>query len=750
MIQTTIQTMTQHRTEKRRTPVAGWLAIIAVLAAGCASAAEKRDLHQHKAALLPPPTLAMQGQRADALLTLAADESLQLLREHSDAQGRRYQRWQQHYRGIPVWGEQIVVVRDAQQRVTNLHGSQITGIGTDLLSVTPRLDGAAALASLKRNRGVPRTASQFDYRNEQSQLMIHLDGDRAKLVWFVSYNADVAAGGEPSRPHALIDAQTGRVIKAWDALAYQNATGPGGNTKTGVYEYGTDFGYLDVNASCQMNNSNVRTINLNQGTSGGSVHQFTCPRNTVKQINGAYSPLNDAHYFGGVIYNMYRDWYNTAPLTFQLTMRVHYSNNYENAFWDGSQMTFGDGASRFYPLVSLDVAAHEVSHGFTEQNSGLVYSNQSGGMNEAFSDMAGEAAEYYMRGTNDWMVGEQIFKSAGALRYMDDPTRDGNSIGHASNYTSGMNVHYSSGVYNKAFYLLANKVGWNTRKAFDVFVDANRNYWTANMTFNQASCGVIDAATARGYSAADVTDAFSQVGVTCGTTPPPADTEVFNGTPISNLSGASGSDRYFFVNVPSGASNLVMAISGGTGDADLYTRFGSKPTTSSYDCRPYKGGNAESCTVAAPQAGKYYINIRGYSAYSGVTLSVSYTTGGGGGGGTSFENTTDYNIPDNNSTGISSPIAVTGTGNAGTVSVQVAIVHPYIGDLIVDLLHPDGTVYNLHNRTGGSADNINQTYSVNVGVKPRAGTWNLRVRDRASADVGRIDSWKITLPAAVD
>ncbi|NQD35847.1 hemagglutinin [Permianibacter sp. IMCC34836] len=717
------------------------------MASGGAFAAEKIDLHQQRGQLLAAQTLSARPQTADALIALAADETLQLQRETVDHRGHHFQRLQQQYRGLPIWGEQIVVERDVQQRAVNLYGSKINGLAADVLSIKPAIDSATAISKVKAREGATRTGASRDYRNEASQLMIHLDGDRAKLVYLVSYNADVRGGGEPSRPHALIDANTGAVIQYWDAIAYQNATGPGGNTKTGVYEYGTDFGYLDVNASCQMNNTNVRTINLNGATSGGSVHQFTCPRNTVKQINGAYSPLNDAHYFGGVIFNMYSDWYSTAPLTFQLTMRVHYSTNYENAFWDGSQMTFGDGASRFYPLVSLDVAAHEVSHGFTEQNSGLTYSGQSGGMNEAFSDMAGEAAEFYMRGSNDWMVGEQIFKSAGALRYMDDPTRDGNSIGHASNYTSGMDVHYSSGVYNKAFYLLANKPGWGTRKAFDVFVDANRNAWTANMTFDQAACGVVDAATARGYSAADVTNAFSQVGVNCGGTPQPADTEIFNGAPVTGLSGASGSDRYFFINVPAGASNLVIATSGGTGDVDLYTRFGSKPTTSTYDCRPYTGGNAESCTVAAPQAGKYYINLRGYSAFSGVTLTASYSTGGGG--GATFENTNDYNIPDNNATGVQSPLVVTGSANAGTVSVTIAIVHPYIGDLVVDMIHPDGTVYNLHNRSGGSADNINKTVSVNVGAKARAGTWNLRVRDRAAADVGKIDSWKIVFPTAV-
>ena len=81
-----------------------------------------------------------------------------------------------------------------------------------------------------------------------------------------------------------------------------------------------------------MDSANVKTVNLNHGTSGSTAFEYDCPRNTVKEINGAYAPLNDAHFFGNVIYNMYSDWYDTAPLTFKLTMRVHYGNNYENAF----------------------------------------------------------------------------------------------------------------------------------------------------------------------------------------------------------------------------------------------------------------------------------------------------------------------------------------------------------------------------------------------------------------------------------
>ena len=147
-------------------------------------------------------------------------------------------------------------------------------------------------------------------------------------------------------------------------------TGPGGNTKVGQYNFGTDFGHLDVTqngSTCTMNNANVKTVNLNHSTSGSTAYSYSCPENTHKQINGAYAPLNDAHYFGGVVFDMFNSWVGSPPLSFQLTMRVHYSNSYENAFWDGSAMTFGDGATTFHPLVSLDVSAHEVAHGFTEQ-----------------------------------------------------------------------------------------------------------------------------------------------------------------------------------------------------------------------------------------------------------------------------------------------------------------------------------------------------------------------------------------------
>ena len=721
-----------------------------------AFAASRTDLHkqdarqlqaQYKAATVRAGVAATAADRHAEMLALEAESSLRLMRTTTSG-GAKNHRYQQTFRGIPVFGEQVIVSEDSAGNVRTLFGRRVDGLAQELPGTAAKLDKTQALSIGKRTALGSRFAAMRT-SNERSEKMIWIDdNNRAHLVYVVSYFADHSAGGAPTRPTLIIDANSGRVLKQWEGLTHALVgTGPGGNQKTGQYEYGTDFGYNDVaqsGSTCTMNNANVKTVNLNHGTSGSTAYSYTCPRNTVKTINGAYSPLNDAHYFGGVVFNMYQDYVGSAPLTFQLSMRVHYSNSYENAFWDGSAMTFGDGASTFYPLVSLDVSAHEVSHGYTEQQSNLTYSGQSGGINEAFSDIAGEAAEYFMKGTNDFLIGAQIFKGTGALRYMDDPTRDGRSIGHASNYTSGMDVHHSSGVYNKAFYILAHKAGWNTKTAFQVFARANRDYWTSSTNFNQGACGVETAATDLGLTKADVTAAFNDVGVSCsggggGGTPTP----LTNGVPVTGVGGAAGSDKLYTLDVPAGASGLKFVTSGGTGDADLYVKFGAAPTTSSYDCKSDGSTNAETCNIATAQTGKYYVLIRGYSTYSGLSLTGSYTTGGGGGTQT-YSNTTDYTISDNAT--VDSPITVSGrSGNApSNASVTVAIVHTYIGDLKVDLVAPDGTLYNIHNRTGSSTDNINKTVTLNLSSEALNGTWKLRVNDNANADVGRIDSWSVT------
>ncbi|MGE6223685.1 M4 family metallopeptidase [Aeromonas media] len=585
-----------------------YLAVMLACWGSAAMAAEQVEVNQ----VSDLPGAVSGAARIGALA--AGDGEFRKVRAVTLPNGQQRIRYEQTWQGIPVWGQVLVADQALGGQVNQVSGTMLRKIDADLTG--PAVALSASDAALKARSGAKGS-------NEQVKLFVMQDETgQARLVYLVSW---LAASKEPSRPFVMIDAQTGNELKRWEGINHKDATGPGGNVKTGKYFYGADFGPLKVDDSCRMSSTNVDTINLNHATSGGAVHQFSCPENTVKEINGAYSPLNDAHYFGNVVFDMYRNWYNTAPLSFKLKMRVHYSRNYENAFWDGSQMTFGDGATTFYPLVSLDVAAHEVSHGFTEQNSGLVYSGQSGGINEAFSDMAGGAAENYMKGSNDWLVGAQIFKGNGSLRYFEDPTRDGSSIGHASDYYDGIDVHHSSGVYNRAFYLLANTSGWQTRKAFEVFVLANRLYWGPNTTFDQGACGVTRAATDLGYSLSDVAAAFSAVGVnaSCGATPQPGNV-LQNGVAVTNLTATKGGKLNYTIEVPAGRSQLVVTSSGGSGDADLYVKFGSVPTSSSYDCRPYKSGNAETCTLNSPKAGTWHVQLSGFSAFSGVSLKASY------------------------------------------------------------------------------------------------------------------------------
>ncbi|WP_343225858.1 M4 family metallopeptidase [Noviluteimonas lactosilytica] len=707
---------------------------------------------QYKAAAARMGVAAQGRDRHAEMLGMDVDSSLRELRTVVDKNGTKHVRYQQTFRGVPVWGEHVVVSEGKDGNVRNLFGRMVDGLASELPARAAKLTAANALA-LGKSAGLGNRVGFMRTENEKAEQFVYVDdNDRAHLAYVVSYFADTARGGSPTRPFVIIDANSGRILKQWDGLTHALVgTGPGGNTKTGQYEFGSGglYPFLDVTQSgstCTMNNATVKTVNLN-GSTGTSTTAwaYTCPRNTTKSINGAYSPLNDAHHFGGVIQKMYNAYTGGNALTFQLIMRVHYGSSYENAFWNGSYMSFGDGASTFYPLVNADVSGHEVSHGYTEQHSNLTYSGQSGGMNEAFSDMGGEATEYYWKGSNDFDIGREIFKNPnGALRYMCTPSADGGSIDNASQYTSGLDVHYSSGVYNKAFCTLAKTAGWTTPKAFQVFARANALYWTPSSTFNSGACGVETAATDLGFTKADVTAAFTAVGVSCaggggGGTP----IALTKGVPVTGISATTGNSANYTLVVPAGATNLTFTISGGTGDADMYVRFGSAPTDTTYTCRPYLSGNNETCTIAAPSAGTYYVRLKAYSSFSGVTLVGNYSTGGGGGTQT-YANETDFAIGDN--TTIESPITVSGrSGNApSTAQVAVDILHTYKGDLKVDLVAPDGSLYTLHNRTGSSTDNIIQTYTVNLSTELLNGTWKLRVNDNAAGDTGTLRRWSVT------
>ncbi|MDA8561633.1 M4 family metallopeptidase [Gammaproteobacteria bacterium] len=461
-------------------------------------------------------------------------------------------RLQQMYKQTKVLGADIV------QHIHKKNGRSLLGIFggnkstmngviyndlyKDLSYQPPAESGDAVNAVIKKYVSTNSIAAPISQK--KSKLMIYIDdNNKAHWVYFVSFSI-TPSHGMPSKPNYIVDAKGFNIYKSWDNIKTNELTkggGFGGNKKTGkqLYDgFSKDMPALSIerNSStgvCYLKNS---TVTVRDRRKDDEVLEYACEAKDSKYmnlwwngdhdaVNGGFSPGNDALYAGQIIQDMYMDWYKVPPLldkygeVLMLNMRVH--EDMENAYWDGEKMTFGDGGIMLYPLTSLGVGAHEVSHGFTEQHSNLDYYDQAGGLNESFSDMAAQAAEFYSVGKSSWMIGSEILKDEGSLRYLDIPSKDCNgrkagiwcSIDKASDYSPGLDVHFTSGVFNRAFYLIANSDGWDTKKAFDIMVKANQNYWTASTSWTQAACGVLSATKDLSYNLNDVEKAFETVEI---------------------------------------------------------------------------------------------------------------------------------------------------------------------------------------------------------------------------------------------
>jgi vibriolysin len=551
-------------------------------------------------------------------------------------------RFQQFYQNVPVWNQSVAATRTNQGVLSQFSGNIIEGIGKDIDSIKPKLSREQVLdIALHKDvklMTLTKKNTQHSKRlieNAQIKLWVVLDSNnRAMLAYIVSYMTHYPL---PRRPFYMINANSGRVFKSWEGLTFSNdrndaqVDGIGGNNKTGKKHYTRENSALQVSqkgTQCFLSNSDVDTIDMNQTSFGGSISQFECLEGRLKPVNGAFSPLNDAHFYASKVVDMYRDWYAIAPTQSKLKVRAHYGQGFENAFWDGYQVTFGDGGDNLYPLMSLDVTAHEISHGYSELNSNLVYSGESGAVNESFADISGEAAEFYLHGFNDWVVGADVKKASGGLRYFDQPKKDRVSIQHFSDFNNKLSVHQTAGIINHAFYRLANTKHWNTKKAFDVFMVANRVYWTAETSLVEAANSVCEAGKDYKYELQDIERAFAIVGINtsnCQIIDSNNTNKLLNGQAQSNLNGYQGYSQWFNIEVPEGARNLKITTFGGKGDVDLYVLLEQQPSLQQYDCRPFETANDETCLIPVSKGGSYEIMLYGQSAFSGVQLLAEYS-----------------------------------------------------------------------------------------------------------------------------
>ncbi|KTD66347.1 M4 family metallopeptidase [Legionella spiritensis] len=474
-------------------------------------------------------------------------------------------RYQIMYKGVPVWGHQLVF-HGKSGKAPAVTGIDVKGIENDLSSMDGKLTAKQAedkvLATVKGKIKFKTTEKVIYIDNEQkAHLSYH-------LAFYTHQDKKPI-----SAPNYLIDANSGEVLKQWNAARQERiGQGLGGNSfplpyRSGMFQHGDaipgvpSLGKFDVTVKdgfCHVENDAVRVVNLFNlplgyeafpiGVEEESQYKlgaFVYPCDALSfylnytdgsagPVNYSFSPVNDTMYFAQQTLDMYEQVYGVSkPLGDDLPVRAYtHLGAMDNAFaiptirYNGEllahqQIIIGNG-NYFLTAPAQAVIGHELSHNFTELNSGLFYDGQSGGINESFSDMAAIALQDFLRRDypwywdgEDWTIGREAVLGGEPLRYMDDPTKDGISIAHADDYSDELDVHETSGVFNKAFYLLAHKPGWSIQQAFQVMIDANQNYWSPIAYYDFAACGVIQAAKDRDLDETAVIEAFDEVGVHC-------------------------------------------------------------------------------------------------------------------------------------------------------------------------------------------------------------------------------------------
>ncbi|MFC9058178.1 M4 family metallopeptidase [Streptomyces sp. NPDC057074] len=469
-------------------------------------------------------TALIQEQQAGAAGTareigLGAKEKLVVKDVVKDRDGTVHTRYERTYDGLPVLGGDLVVHRSESGAAEGV--TRATKAAVKVATVTPKVDAARAerqALSAAEDAGSSKTAA---------------DSAPRKVIWaatgkpVLAYETVVGGlqdDGTPNELHVITDAATGAKLYEYQGIE----TGSGkslysGQVTLGTTKSGSSYQLYDTGRGGH------KTYNLNRGTSGTGT-LFTDADDawgtgTASADAKDQTAAVDAAYGAQTTWDFYKDTFGRSGIKNDgkaAYSRVHYGNNYVNAFWSDACfcMTYGDGTGNTNPLTSLDVAGHEMSHGVTSNTAGLNYSGESGGLNEATSDIFGTGVEYFAKNSTDkgdYLIGEKIDINGDGtpLRYMDKPSKDGASKDYWSSGLGGVDVHYSSGPANHFFFLLAEGSGARTvdgvaydsptsdgstvtgigrEKALQIWYKALTTYMTSTTNYKAARTATLSAA----------------------------------------------------------------------------------------------------------------------------------------------------------------------------------------------------------------------------------------------------------------
>ncbi|MFF4764307.1 M4 family metallopeptidase [Streptomyces sp. NPDC001292] len=468
----------------------------------------------------------IQQAQADASGTaqeigLGAQEKLVVRDVVKDVDGTVHTRYERTYAGLPVLGGDLVVHTSEAGKTQGV--TKATEATVKVASLTPKITAAKAE---KQALSVAQAAGSEKTTADQAPRKVVWAGDGTPVLAYETVVGGFQDDGTPNELHVITDAATGEKLHEYQGVH----TGTGKTLYSGTVSLSTTLSGSTYQLY-DTTRGGHKTNNLARATSGTGT-LFTDADDiwgtgTASSSSTDQTAAADATYGAQVTWDFYKNTFGRNGIKnngVAAYSRVHYGNAYVNAFWQDTCfcMTYGDGANNLKPLTSMDVAGHEMSHGVTSNTARLNYSGESGGLNEATSDIFGTGVEFYANNASDpgdYLIGEKIdIRGNGTpLRYMDKPSKDGASADYWSSSLGSKDVHYSSGVGNHFFYLLAegsgaktiNGVSYNSptyngatvtgigrAKALQIWYKALTTYMTSTTNYKGARTATLNAAAA--------------------------------------------------------------------------------------------------------------------------------------------------------------------------------------------------------------------------------------------------------------
>src|ERR1043165_6795866 len=406
------------------------------------------------------------------IFKLPTNYGFELVKQENDQLGWQHRRFQLLVNDVPV-SNGIFILHMQNGRVKKFNGYVFKDVN---VNTSAAVNEPSALDAALRNID----ATKYKWQMPEEESYLKMESGNASATYYpkgkleivqvgantstnfrLAWKFDIYAQQPHSRNYIFVDAQSGEVIKKLNRLENANVTGTATTVYRGVRTITTDSYNGQYRLKEAPRGNGIHTYNMQTGTSYGNSVEFLDANNNWNNVNANLDQYaTDAHWGGEMTYDFYgtmgRNSIDNAG--YALNLYMHYDNNYFNAFWDGTRMTFGDGDNGYEPLVSLDITGHEISHGLTERTSNLDYQDESGALNESFSDIFGTAVEWYADSTRgNWTIGEDIggaFRSMSNTNSYDIPDTYGGNFWYNGTADNG-GVHTNSSVQNHWYYRLS-------------------------------------------------------------------------------------------------------------------------------------------------------------------------------------------------------------------------------------------------------------------------------------------------------